>query len=1407
MAGSAAMVRNYKQHIARKARREARAYSQPIDSMFARQQQQQQQQQPPPAAAAEENEVEEEEEFMDAINDDANAAGGDGDGGGNNGNNEVGEEEEEEDGGGDDGDDEGTWPPFVREWESKVKDEIDRSVNMTGRGNQRRPMGTFPDKYKGHVSPSNDPYSFFYGENITKEHFALPDLLVWFPEGQYPDFCPHGRPPCKWHNEYECCVSKGWMPVGRRAYAMGRVILVLGRKYECNLRKDEGKECRFRNIDIEVINKSHDYIRLQWMKIGFDFSHRAGISNRDLQLSRRCLVQGLSVSGFKHVMEQAAKQRHLIISGQYRAWTETLNPNLARSPEEVRQMRRQPFYEFESAEYNQTDASTSYLLSRLVLLMESSNEYKERRMQMMDGVHLSGDHSFKIVRVCVSRDKPFTAAYCLLNEFSQVVAWWLTTGTGMDELEEPLQKLSERYNIHGFDRPRSFTTDRCCQERGFWNGVFGSMNDDAAAENAHLLPGDTDEIEVVQPPHSARCAYKEDVAGVLVGEIASYLANEPSERQVIAVDGEWRIGSSKMDLLIIGLLSGQVYLFHLAEICRNGAQFPLALKSLLEDPNVGKVGNRIHHDVSKLKSWGVKLASDIELGHVAFDRCVSPTRAPSVPFLVDRLYPGVTVEGKDVSAGASVRTSNWHKAPLTPEQLHYANCDGYVHALLYLRLMQFMNPRVEGKINRCDVVDGMKVVLYLPGFKNRVAMGVIRGMQNNKKVAVEIDLAQAECKSAIVHTVNDDGSTEEEGKSIHSLCSNLGEGESSIIKICWELLYCRRSRVGEDAPIEINTRTKQVVIDDNDGEDEEVRAQNYDGDDEANNGSVSSSSSDGENDNRTSLSRNLRRRLHQLRKERVKNDIEHIFLRFQRVLSKEHGAYYSFITSLRDAMFVLNDDDLEECLEVLREKRGKSDEEIAKMMAHDFGWFLRRVRRLVPSPRDLEKRYMEVYDAHKDIICQKSGKKLFGTKEAIAQHRSTLKHIRRNCISDIPFVTYYTPLKRDKDGLMRWRCHRGTSQNEGLHQKLRQLIRGFSNSPRFLCAVIAEYLLQWNQDIDVRVRGLPSKYYGLYDGVLLEDEIEKLAKNLDEPPHPEWIPTSSVQSTGETFGIIHTQTDIADYESDDAALIMLAEEAAGELSDDEADGGIDHHVAQMPKMPASSQWLATLNGRLRPFERVRGHDEWAYFEEHFLDYHGNGGGADNHSSINWSAFANDWNQMVDGLGQTKPSMTYKSASHLQQAYKSMVKRRRQQATLRSHNETLRELNEQHTNAATRAQFLPQFAPPVQATTAQPFVDAVMNIEEAPVEQPLTYDDDMEDVPTASKPKKKRVHRCRKCGRPYADKAWKHLHVLPAAAGAGNLRNQNGVVTKVWEYCRVPPEQYDTGFPCLEGRMPQPKKRR
>ena len=111
--------------------------------------------------------------------------------------------------------------------------------------------------------------------------------------------------------------------------------------------------------------------------------------------------------------------------------------------ENIKSMK-EDFVDFDSAEYDQDIPSTSYLLPRVVTYMEPNSKYKRKRMQMMDGRHLSGDHSFKLTKcVLAGGSKPFSAMYCIMNEFGQVIAWWFTTVTGMRELEDSVKKLRE----------------------------------------------------------------------------------------------------------------------------------------------------------------------------------------------------------------------------------------------------------------------------------------------------------------------------------------------------------------------------------------------------------------------------------------------------------------------------------------------------------------------------------------------------------------------------------------------------------------------------------------------------------------------------------------------------------------------------------------------------------------------------------------------------------------------------------------------------------------------------------------------------------------------------------------------------------------------------------------------------
>jgi hypothetical protein len=133
-------------------------------------------------------------------------------------------------------------------------------------------------------------------------------------------------------------------------------------------------------------------------------------------------------------------------------------------------------------------------------------------------------------------------------------------------------------------------------------------------------------------------------------------------------------------------------------------------------------------------------------------------------------------------------------------------------------------------------------------------------------------------------------------------------------------------------------------------------------------------------------------------------------------------------------------------VEAMLRLEGLNDEQIKQKFSQEYHYYLRRVRHHIPLPDELEKRYQEVITLFANVHDAKTGKPFFGEK-AWEEHTSVLNHIHKNCLSDIPGVWYYMQIGVDSKGLPILKCIRGTSALEGLHQKLWQLIRGFSNSP------------------------------------------------------------------------------------------------------------------------------------------------------------------------------------------------------------------------------------------------------------------------------------------------------------------------------------------------------------------------
>ena len=763
------------------------------------------------------------------------------------------------------------WPEHVCEFFSQVKSEIDQSAKFKGRARSARFEGTMPEKYRGHFSPSTDPKSFFPNQLLTLEHFCLPGGVVWLPELLHKDWYPGARPKCKFHNVTTCVTIEGWVKSPRHCYCSNRWIALLGKVYKCSSRKE-----KFRGYDKAVLENSNDYIKMLWRKIGFNLSHRGGMSIPFLQKSRSLINHGMSVSGLQRSTMESMKQEWLQSSIMWRALCDlmvtspTARYSLANST--AKEAFLCDFPDFHSELYHQKVPTISYLIRRLIIIMEDSSLYKTKRMQMIDGRHFSGDHSFKLSKMIYTKNsKPFAAVYCVLNEIGQVVAWWLTTGTGMSELENSIGKIKTRNELHGFDGPDIVSTDRCCQERHFWNKLF--KLDSAAAAMSELKESDLRTIRVIKLPTRAELVTTVEGTDLVIGNVIStYIMSQPREQQVIFVDTEWKIGNAKADLLILALLDGRVFLFHLTPITKNGRNsIPSSLKQLLEDDSVMKIGNQVHNERRSMWGWGAIVKPTTELGHLARARALSPTKAPSIEFLIESQYPGVTLEGKD---NGPPRISDWsgmsNNGKLTQDQYDYASIDGYIMPMAYKAIMQHMDPHVETPLLAADIKVGMRVVLYSRQWKSRVAEVVVHSEStSSRQVCVKLDLRESNvifAPGAVIVPITVDISVQNdaiESRSLQSLSnlynSSANETVSPFVVFEWPLHFCRRKRDPVGDRVELNTIEKQVI---DDVDEQYLYEQAYDADvDEANGTNRDATnnqdcdSSDGEADNVSELPR------------------------------------------------------------------------------------------------------------------------------------------------------------------------------------------------------------------------------------------------------------------------------------------------------------------------------------------------------------------------------------------------------------------------------------------------------------------------------------------------------------------------------------------------------------------------
>ncbi|KAG2224491.1 hypothetical protein INT45_010557, partial [Circinella minor] len=194
-------------------------------------------------------------------------------------------------------------------------------------------------------------------------------------------------------------------------------------------------------------------------------------------------------------------------------------------------------------------------------------------------------------------------------------------------------------------------------------------------------------------------------------------------------------------------------------------------------------------------------------------------------------------------------------------------------------------------------------------------------------------------------------------------------------------------------------------------------------------------------------------------RSRIIKDVFHLMDQIK--VPRRHGLANDFSRRLRDALFVVDEDDKKKVEAVLLKQGTTWNEKLIK----NPRWLFRRVKRTIPPPEKLYPKVKQLFEIYGPLKCARTGRSLFDN-EAWKQSKNILKSIHEGQVSDPPGFSFYFHMRKDRDGLPLYRCCRGTNSLEGgIHQNIIRKFGSFGASPELTDAVLADYRLRHNIDV------------------------------------------------------------------------------------------------------------------------------------------------------------------------------------------------------------------------------------------------------------------------------------------------------------------------------------------------------
>jgi hypothetical protein len=267
--------------------------------------------------------------------------------------------------------------------------------------------GEWPEFASGVMVSYQDPLSAAKTaaerDKIDPTYFSRPDIFFWAPELRWPWLFPHKRPMCPWHNDWQCVRHDGWTFYPRRAIGDSKNIALIGRKHRCIVRcKAKEKPYNFLGTADKVIAQAPEYVQAYWNEHGFILSHRGAVERSIINQMRSLMAHGAGASGFSKSLMEKYRNTYMNSRKMWHAFSDCRyhDPGALST-----RIPRAIFPTFDDRKYDVKVPSTTFLTSLCIKEIERRIPYYKRKLEMVSGKALSGDHSHKIAKVILIEGK------------------------------------------------------------------------------------------------------------------------------------------------------------------------------------------------------------------------------------------------------------------------------------------------------------------------------------------------------------------------------------------------------------------------------------------------------------------------------------------------------------------------------------------------------------------------------------------------------------------------------------------------------------------------------------------------------------------------------------------------------------------------------------------------------------------------------------------------------------------------------------------------------------------------------------------------------------------------------------------------------------------------------------------